>query len=258
MHRSKTLTRHAATALLATSLCCAPLASATVVEFQTVLGSFRVNLFDDTTPQTVANFLDYVNNGAYSDSIVHRSVPDFVIQGGGFTFDGALPFGDIATNDPVVNEPELSNRRGTISMAKVSGQPNSATSQWFINTIDNQGALDGQNGGFTAFGIVMDNGMDVVDAIADLARFNFGGAFTTVPLRDYTDTTVDPDGDNVILITAIVVTDSTTTTNTNLLPPANTIITTTPPTDNGGGSGGGAPALPGLLALGLLALRQRR
>jgi len=60
---------------------------ATVVEFQTVLGNFEVNLYDNATPITVANFLDYVNNAAYSSSIVHRSVPDFIVQGGGFRFD---------------------------------------------------------------------------------------------------------------------------------------------------------------------------
>lgn len=256
MHRSNSFTRHAASAVLATSFCFAPQASATVVEFQTVLGNFSVNLFDDTTPQTVANFLDYVNNGAYTDSVVHRSEPGFVIQGGGFTYGGTIPLDTVTANDPVANEPVLSNRRGTIAMAKVSGQPDSATSQWFINLVDNQGALDGQNGGFTAFGIVMDDGMDVVDAIAALQRFNLGGAFSAMPLRDYTDTTMDPDGDNIVIVSAVVVTDTATTTNTNLLPPANTTINPTTPTDSGGG-GGGAPGIPGLMALAALALRRR-
>jgi len=255
MHRSTFLTRQAASALLATSFLLAPQANATVVEFQTVLGSFSVNLFDDTTPQTVANFLDYVNNGAYTDSIVHRSEPNFVIQGGGFSFDGALPFGTIDANAPVINEPELSNVRGTIAMAKLNGQPDSATNQWFINLSNNANSLDGQNGGFTVFGIVMDDGMDIVDAIADLPRFGFGGAFGTLPLRDYDDPDVDPDGDNIVIINAVVVTDSSTTTNTDLLPPVNTIITTPAPGSDDGG--GGAPALPGLVALSLLALRRR-
>lgn len=236
-------------------------ANATVVEFQTVLGNFSVNLFDETTPATVANFLDYVNNGAYTDSIIHRTEPDFVIQGGGFTYDGTLPVGTVATNAAVANEPELSNRRGTIAMAKLANQPDSATSQWFFNLVDNQTTLDGQNGGFTVFGIVMDNGMDVVDAIADLQTFNFGGALTTLPLRDYTDTTIDPNGDNFVVITGVVVTDSTASTNTGLLPPANTIINepapTTPITIDGGG-GGGASSPLALMAVWLLALVRRR
>jgi peptidyl-prolyl cis-trans isomerase A (cyclophilin A) len=234
----------------------APAASATVVEFQTVLGNFSVNLFDDTTPQTVANFLDYVNNGAYTNSIVHRVVPDFVVQGGGFVYDGSLPVEGIMTNDPVANEPALSNLRGTIAMAKVTGQPDSATSQWFINLVDNQDALDGQNGGFTVFGIVMDDGMDIVDAIVDIPRFTLSNVSTSVPLRDVSDGTEDPDEDNFVIVNAIVVTDSATTTNTDLLPPENTIITT-PPAVEEGGSGGGAPGLPGLAALALVALRSR-
>lgn len=250
MHRTNRFSLRAASVLVATSMCVAPAASATVVEFQTSLGNFSVNLFDDTTPQTVANFLDYVNNGAYSDTIVHRVVPDFIVQGGGFTYDGSLPLGEVMANDPVANEPALSNLRGTIAMAKINGQPDSATSQWFFNVIDNDGTLDGQNEGFTAFGIVMDDGMDIVDEIAGLSRFSITGVSTTVPLRDFTDASTDPDGDNFVVINAVVVTDSTVTTNTDLLPAENTIVTTPVPS-----GGGGVPGLPAVAALGLLALR---
>ena len=88
--------------LLAAVILVAPafprIADATVVEFQTVMGDFEVNLYDINTPGTVTNFLDYVNNGAYTDSIYHRSVPGFIVQGGGFFFDMALPLEPIPAN----------------------------------------------------------------------------------------------------------------------------------------------------------------
>lgn len=259
--------RRMACSTVVTALAFATSAGATVVEFQTVLGNFSVNLFDQTTPATVTNFLDYVNNGAYTDSIVHRTEPGFVIQGGGFSYDGSLPINSIVQNPAVVNEPELSNVRGTIAMAKIGGDPNSATNQWFISLADNTSVLDGQNGGFTVFGIVTGNGMDVVDAIAALPRFdlNLGSAFTTLPLRDYTDTAADPDADNFVLINAVVVTDTTVNTGANLLPPVN-VVTNPPapvpapaptPTSSGGG-GGGSMGVVGLLGLGVCWVRRRR
>jgi peptidyl-prolyl cis-trans isomerase A (cyclophilin A) len=260
-HRNAALSRISGALAIAT-LTIAPLSGATVVEFQTVLGNFEVNLFDQTTPATVTNFLDYVNNGAYTDSFFHRSEPGFVLQGGGFTYDGSLPFNDVPANPAVVNEPELSNVRGTIAMAKLGGDPNSATSQWFINLVDNVANLDGQNGGFTVFGVVMGNGMDVVDALAALPRFDFGGAFAALPLQNYTDTTVDPDADNLALVNAIVVTDTTVDTGSSLLPPVNTTInppTTPAPTlAPSSGGGGGATGVASLIALGWLGLRRRR
>ena len=102
-------------------------AHATVVEIQTILGSFQVNLTDEATPVTVANFLTYVNDSSYTNSISHRSVPGFIVQAGGFAFDGITPIVDIESNDPIINEPLYSNLRGTIAMAKFDGDPNSAT-----------------------------------------------------------------------------------------------------------------------------------
>lgn len=236
-------------------------AGATVVEFQTVLGNFTVNLFDETTPATVSNFLDYVNNGAYTDSVVHRSQPGFVVQGGGFNYDGSLPLNNIPQNPPVINEPELANVRGTIAMAKLGGNANSATNQWFISLADNTANLDAQNGGFTVFGVVTGNGMDVVDAIAALQRYDLGGAFTTIPLRDYNDTSVDPDADNFVLINAVIVTDTTVNTGANLLPPANTVNNAPAPTPtlpSTGGGGGGSLGIVGLLGLSFCWLRRRR
>lgn len=153
---------------------------------QTALGDIGIELFDSAAPLTVANFMNYVNSGAYANSFIHRSVPGFIIQGGGYTWNGSIPVA-IAQNPPVVNEfdPSRSNVRGTIAMAKLSGDPNSATSQWFFNLADNSANLDYQNGGFTVFGQVIGNGMDVVDAIAALPVYNVGGAFTNLPLRNY-------------------------------------------------------------------------
>jgi len=158
---------------------------ATVVRIDTPLGSITVKLFDDTAPQTVANFLTYVNDGDYANSFIHRSVPGFIVQGGGFTFENDA-VGDVPKDASVVNEFNLSNIRGTIAMAKLGGDPDSATSEWFINLGDNSTNLDNQNGGFTVFGEVVGNGMEVVDAIAALDIVNAGGAFTDLPIIDHT------------------------------------------------------------------------
>src|SRR4026208_2166827 len=82
----------------------APAANATIVQFQTVLGPFEVNLYDANTPATVANFLTYVNAGAYSNTVIHRAVTGFVAQGGGFTYQGSQTLGNVTANPPVVNE----------------------------------------------------------------------------------------------------------------------------------------------------------
>lgn len=177
----------------------------TVVRLGTVLGAVDIALFGQQKPITVANFLNYVNQGRYfkidptngqlASNFVHRSVPGFVIQGGGYL--GTVNPGDPANAQPtqvlhfpaIQNEPGISNTRGTIAMARIGGQPNSATSEWFINVANNGGPpnnLDTLDGGFTVFGKVVNNGMTVVDAIAALPRFNFGPPFDAIPLRNYT------------------------------------------------------------------------
>ena len=166
-------------------LLCLPLAGqATVVRLQTSLGTIDVELYDSLAPLTVANFLRYVNSGAYNNSFIHRSVPGFIVQGGGYVWDNSNGATAVAVSAAVANEygAARSNLRGTIAMAKVGGNPNSATSQWFINLADNSANLDNQNGGFTVFGQVLDDGMQVVDAIAALATVNAGGDFTTLPV----------------------------------------------------------------------------
>lgn len=154
------------------------------VILQTPLGDVHIELFDDSTPQTVANFLNYVRDGDYEKSFIHRSIPGFVIQGGGYTFLEDTVH-DIPTDPPVINEPGHSNVRGTIAMAKLGGDPDSATSQWYINLTDNSDPLDADNGGYTVFGQVIGDGMDIIDDLAELEVWNAGSPFENLPLIDY-------------------------------------------------------------------------
>ena len=158
---------------------------ATTVRLATSFGAIDIVLYDAATPLTVANFLTYVNSGAYGSSFVHRSVPGFVIQGGGYVWDDATNrVVAVPAQPPVANEfsASRSNRRGTVAMAKLGEDPNSATSQWFINLADNSSNLDNQNGGFTVFGKVTTSSMAVVDAIAGLPRLNAGSPFDALPV----------------------------------------------------------------------------
>ncbi|MEY2984992.1 MAG: hypothetical protein RLZZ568_1609 [Cyanobacteriota bacterium] len=157
-------------------------------------------------PLTVQNFVNYVQRGDYQNTVIHRSIPGFVIQGGGFTIEGigsGTPLPDtvqvITSDPPVVNEfsPDRSNLRGTIAMAKLGVDPNSATNQWFFNLADNSANLDNQNGGFTVFGEVLSPvDLQPLEAIATLPIFNATtifqqGAFTNLPLA------IDPSNPNL-------------------------------------------------------------
>jgi cyclophilin family peptidyl-prolyl cis-trans isomerase len=164
------------------------LAMAKTALIGTPLGDIEIELLEEDAPKTVANFLNYVESGRYDKTFIHRKVSGFVIQGGGFAFiDGAAP--PIETFPPVENEFKVSNTRGTVAMAKIGGQPDSATSQWFINFKDNSASLDVDNGGYTVFARVIGDGMDVVEDINALttwdARAVFGGAFGELPLIDF-------------------------------------------------------------------------
>ena len=140
------------------------------VDLDTTAGRIRIELYADAAPKTVANFLDYVKAKHYDGTQFHRVIDGFMIQGGGFTTD----FKQKPTRPPVVNEAEASskagilNTPGTIAMARTS-DPNSATSQFFINVNDNRSlnfrSPDPQGIGYTAFGKVV-SGMDVVSKIA--------------------------------------------------------------------------------------------
>ncbi len=165
-----------------------PALAGTVVRVSTALGDFDIELLDDTAPVTVANFLAYLNKGAYNGTVVHRLVPGFVIQGGWLSFNEAQQtFFPLATSPAIVNEFKTSapNRRGTLAMAKLGGDPNSATSQWFINLQDNP-SLNTTNGGYTVFGRVMGNGMQIVDRIGALPPVTVFADLDPFPLINYT------------------------------------------------------------------------
>ncbi|WP_419148873.1 peptidylprolyl isomerase [Pseudoalteromonas 'SMAR'] len=249
--------------LLASSVFASCAANATIVEFQTTHGSFQVNLFDESTPQTVDNFLQYVQQERYKESVIHRVIPEFVVQAGGFKYDGEIPLTPIETFDPVANEPKWSNVAGTIAMAKVEGRPDSATSQWFFNLVDNSANLDVSNGGFTVFGQIMGDGMAVLEAISEVPRCG------NVPLVDYTDeqckdSSSEPGAANFVTINSVVIIDDAANTAQDLDPVANTLIDQQPDPDdndnsnNDAGSSGGS--MFGTLALlaGLLGFRRRK
>ena len=136
-----------------------------MIRFTTNLGSFDLELDAKAAPKTVANFERYVKEGFYNGTLFHRVIDGFMIQGGGFTPDMKQK----KTNAPIVNEAAngLSNRRGTIAMAR-TGEPHSATSQFYINVADNTflDAREARDGwGYAVFGRVT-RGMAVVDKIA--------------------------------------------------------------------------------------------
>ena len=153
-----------------------------LVIITTSQGDITLRLFADEAPVTVENFLNYVDSGHYRGTIFHRVISGFMIQGGGFTANLVQK----STNAPIRNESDngLSNRRGTIAMARTSN-PDSATSQFYINHADNP-TLDAtpNRAGYAVFGEVVD-GMAVVDAIAAV-RTSYGSHHQNVPLEPIT------------------------------------------------------------------------
>jgi peptidyl-prolyl cis-trans isomerase B (cyclophilin B) len=146
------------------------------VRMETSKGTVVIELYADKAPNTVENFLRYVNAAKYDDTLFHRVIKGFMNQGGGFTPD----FKKVETFAPVRNEADngLKNTRGTIAMAR-TGDPHSATNQFFINTADNT-PLDHtgkttQGWGYCVFGSVVD-GMEVMDRIARV-QTGAGGTF---------------------------------------------------------------------------------
>jgi len=155
---------------VAAALALPALAANPQVEFDTTAGKIRVELFPDAAPKTVANFLDYVKAKHYDGTQFHRVIAGFMIQGGGFTPDfmqkPTKP--SIAIESEASSKAGLANVPGTIAMAR-TGDPNSATAQFFINVADNKflnfRSPDPQGYGYTVFGKVVE-GMEVVDRIA--------------------------------------------------------------------------------------------
>lgn len=167
----------------------------TQVRFNTSMGAINVELFNTKAPRTVANFLNYVTSGAYNNSIFHRLVQGFVIQGGGFTFQSnPSKLTPIPTDPPVQNEFGTSNTIGTLAMAKLGGDPNSATDQFFFNLADNSQNLDNQNGGFTVFGKI-DGPSDqaVLSLLSAVQPKNEGSPFDQIPLLNHNGTNFPTD-----------------------------------------------------------------
>jgi len=146
----------------------------TIVRVSTSIGDYSIELLDDIAPVTVQNFLGYVNRNDYNGTYLHRVVDDFVVQGGAYRFQEFFGPVDIPVQSAIPNEFSASNLRGTVAMAKIDGQPDSATNQWFVNLVDNV-ELDTVNGGFTVFGNVLGAGMTILDGIDDLPTINLEG-----------------------------------------------------------------------------------
>ena len=182
------------------------LASAgTLAQFRTRFGEIEVELYDEDKPVTVQNFIRYVQSGAYTNMFLHRCIPGFIVQGGGFRTTNQLSTNlltsleEVDSYGPITNEfnigARLSNISGTIAMAKAGGDPNSANSQWFFNLGDNSANLDNQNGGFTVFGRLLRgtnvlnifNTISQANGIVDLRKFygtNSGTSlFSDLPVR---------------------------------------------------------------------------
>ncbi len=191
--------------------------SETGVRLETTKGNIDIQLFPSLAPQAVANFLSYVSAGNYDNMIFHRLVSGFVVQGGSLKAVAApRTFASIISRAPATNEPGISNLRGMISAAKVGarnstavlttgsvprddsfgyvGNPDSATTDFFVNLGNNANNLDNQNGGFTAFGRVVSSGMMVVDSIATLPTGSYFNNNTTSTYNASLDKRIILDG----------------------------------------------------------------
>jgi cyclophilin family peptidyl-prolyl cis-trans isomerase len=172
-------------------------------------GTVNIQMAPASAPNTVTNFLNYVNAGTYTNTVVHRSIVGTppagfsIIQGGEFQWPA---FGTVATNAPINMEFSLANTRGTIAMARTSAL-NSATSGWFFNVIDNTGVFNSGNQ-YAAFGTVIGSGMTVVDAVNALPTYDatsLNAAFTNYPLSGYTNPPGYVNANSVRVTNALVV-----------------------------------------------------
>lgn len=154
------------------------------VRMETTKGVVVIELYPDKAPKTVENFLRYVNEGKYDGTIFHRVIKRFMNQGGGFTPD----FKKVETFAPIKNEADngLKNKRGTIAMAR-TGDPHSATNQFFVNTVDNafldHTSKTPRGWGYCVFATVVD-GMDVMDRIAKVPTGANGPLQQDVPMEE--------------------------------------------------------------------------
>jgi len=239
---------------------------ATIVQMSTDYGDLTINLYDVDTPKTVENFLRYVEAGHYDGVVIHRSIPNFIIQSGGYTSvvneNGNDYLIDITKYAAVVNEPVFSNVQGTIAMAKVSNSPNSATSQWFLNLADNSANLDVQNGGFTVFGSIESSeiNQNTLSQLVAIPTYYFGGFTSNIPLHNgYTESDynsnpiVSPSDEHFLKIHSVSIIDYTVDTASELEKPENTLI------DSLGSDSAGSLHFIGLMMLlSLISIRRSR
>lgn len=171
----------AATAAALLSVSALP-ALAAQVQFETNVGNFVVDVNEKAAPKTAANFLRYVNEGFYDNTIFHRVIANFMVQGGGF--EAGMVQKETHAPIPLESKNGLTNKRGTIAMARTM-DPNSATSQFFIN-LKNNHFLDANQSpdgnGYAVFGQVV-SGMDTIDKIAQVKTHSVG-YHDDVPLRN--------------------------------------------------------------------------
>jgi uncharacterized protein (TIGR03437 family) len=175
---------------------------------QVILGDIDITLLASIAPLTVANFQKYATKGAFNNTVFHRSVPGFIIQTGGYILAGNDFTTKVAQDAPVKNEYNVSNTRGTVAMAKLGNNPNSATSEFFFNLADNSANLDNQNGGFTVFARVANAAsLAVVDRIASqpVPAF-FNSPWDAMPLFNWRGGT--PSASNIMVIQSITSLDA--------------------------------------------------
>ena len=160
-----------------------------MIVFHTTYGDIKINTFDDKAPETVKNFVEYCKEGFYNNTIFHRVIDNFMIQGGGFE----PGMKQKKTKEPIQNEAAngLKNNRGTLAMARTS-DPHSATAQFFINVVDNDylnfRSADVNGYGYCVFAEVVD-GLDVVDKIKAV-KTGRNGMHSDVPVEDVIITSV--------------------------------------------------------------------
>lgn len=231
-----TLLRCGVLSLALAGLAAAQPAVPQLILFKTNLGEIEAQLLPGNAPATVANFLNYMNKNAYDGTIFHRSVRGFIIQSGGFKWTGSS-VAEIPQDPPVRNEYGLSNSRGTIAMAKLGDNPDSATNQFFFNLGDNSANLNNQNGGFTVFARVTNAaGLAVMDRLAAVPVPSPGplpSPFDQIPLQNYSGG--DVKGENLLIIESIRAIER----------PSQPIIRSESGAIQAGAFGGGTVAAPG-------------
>ena len=177
---SEQMLKHTFIVLTATLSSFGVFAQNTLVEMNTNVGNIEIELFNDQAPISVKNFEDYAKSGFYNGTVFHRVIPGFMIQGGGLESNLVEKTIEKA---PIKNESSngLKNKRGTLAMARTN-DPNSARSQFFINTVDNDFLnKSAMNAGYAVFGQVT-KGMDIVEKIEKTATGN-RGMYQNVPTQ---------------------------------------------------------------------------